>query len=80
MVAPAHPSPHATAATAHLPPHAGAPTHAVVCLVPGDAHLVPTNAHLMSVHVHAGGDRYARGDRICMCPLPTPTSLLMLQH
>jgi hypothetical protein len=41
------------------PLHASAPTHVV------DARLVPADAH-------AGGNRYARGDRICMRPLPTP--------
>jgi hypothetical protein len=52
---------HAIGAPAHSPPHASAPMHAVARLVP--------------VHAHAGVDRYARRDRICMRPLPMPANV-----
>jgi len=60
---------------ANPPLHASAPTHAVVRFVPADAHLVPADVRLVRADAHAGGDRYARTDRICMCPLPTPANV-----
>jgi hypothetical protein len=48
--------------------HVSVPMHVVVRLVPDDARLVSGNAH-------AGRDRYARGDCIYMCPLPTPANV-----
>jgi hypothetical protein len=52
--------PHAIAAPATRDLHACVPTHGIVRLAPADA--------------HAGGDRYVRGDYICML------LVLMLQH
>jgi hypothetical protein len=71
---------HATAAGANPPLHASAPTLAVVRLMPADAHLMPTDTRFVHVDAHAGGDRYARGNHICMCPLPTPTNIATWKH
>ena len=60
-----------TAAFANPLVHACAPTHTDVHLVSVDAHLVFADARLTPADVHAGGDRYARGDHIYMRPLST---------
>jgi hypothetical protein len=36
---------------------------------------MPADVRLVSADAHAGGDRYVRGDRICMCPIPTPAKV-----
>ena len=70
---PAHSPPDATVAPAHPPPHAGVPAHAVVRLVPPDAHAGGTT--------HARFDCCARGDccahgvRLRMRPLPAPANV-----
>jgi hypothetical protein len=67
--------PHATATPAHPPLYASAPTHVVLRLVPDDACLMPDDACLVPGDAHAGWDRYAREDHICMRPLPTPVNV-----
>jgi hypothetical protein len=65
---------------ANPPLHASAPSHAVARLVLADAHLVSADARLVLADAHAGGDRYARRDRICMRLLPTPTNVATGKH
>jgi hypothetical protein len=49
--------------------------HAVVNPCAYWYHLMPADVRLVSADAHAGGDRYVRGDRICMCPIPTPAKV-----